>query len=475
MLTQRAHLHYPALRESSETLRKRTSGREFALKALYLRDVRGELTEDRLSALAETQDMMEIPEFGRHLIDGVLEAREELDELIQATAENWRLDRMPTVDRNVLRIGVYELLHQDDTPPRVAINEAIEMAKKFSTENSPMFVNGVLDKIYSTSAATDEREGEPTEIEQPRSFPPLPLADIAPDPMQKVDLHTHSDCSDGSLEPAELIRRAARKGLAAVALTDHDSVSGIREARAECEMHDLKLVPGVELTAYSHGDSGSEEYELHLLGYFVDETDPYLLERLDHFKEVREDRIEKIAARLRELGVELDPSTILDHASDGSPGRVHVAQELVRQGTVKDVREAFDRFLDEGGPAYVPKERLTPAEAVRLIHEVGGAAVLAHPGATDDLRESVNELEEAGLDGIEVHYPSHSPEQEAWWLDTARKLDLVVTGGSDFHGDPKPHIHVGQETVPMAAVVDLRARARRYREGTPMPVGEDQS
>ncbi len=446
-------------------MRKRTLSREFALKALYVYDIREALTDEKLEALAESEALPEVPEFGRRLIDGVLEQQDELDDVIQKTAENWRLDRMPAVDRNVLRLATYELLFQADTPPKVAINEAIELAKKFSTENSPMFVNGVLDKIYSTHCDEPDEQGgeEELEMEQIHRFPPLPCGDIDPDPMEKVDLHIHSSHSDGSLSPTQLAEKANKKDLAAIAITDHDTVAGVAEARARCEELGLELVPGVELTAYSRGDTGREEHELHLLGYFVDETDRYLLDKLDEFKRVRVERIEKMAHKLQDLGVDVDPENVLSHAEDGAAGRVHMAQELVDIGEVATVKEAFEKYLAEDKPAYVSKERLTPAQAIRLIHDAGGAAVLAHPGVKENLRDMLDELEEGGLDGIEVHYPSHSAEQEAWWLDAARKLDLVVTGGSDFHGEAKPQIHMAQETVSLVQVANLRSRAREYR------------
>lgn len=446
-------------------MRKRTLSREFALKALYVYDVREDISDEKLEALAESEALHEVPEFGKSLVNGVVEKQEELDAVIQETAKNWRLDRMPTVDRNVLRLATYEILYRTDTPPKVAINEAIEMAKKFSTENSPMFVNGVVDKIFSIHASEETQEkSEDRDIEQMHRFPPLPYPDIDPDPMKRVDLHMHSYYSDGSMSPAELAEKAARKDLAAIAVTDHDSVQGVAEARDRCEELDVMLVPAVELTAYSRGDTGNEEHELHLLGYFIDETDSYFVEKLNEFKRIRAERIEKMVKKLQDLGVDIDAGQIFEHVQDGSAGRVHVAQELVDIGEVKTVKDAFNKYLAEDKPAYVSKERLTPAQAIRLIHDAGGVAVLAHPGANENLRDMLDEFEEGGLNGIEVHYPSHSPEQEAWWMDAARKLDLAVTGGSDFHGDPKPHIHLGQETVSTVKVADLRARARRYRE-----------
>ena len=444
-------------------MRKRTLSREFALKALYVYDVRGDLSEEKLQALAESEDLNEVPQFGRELARGVIEQQQMLDEIVQNTAENWRLDRMPIVDRNILRLGTYELLFQADTPPKVAINEAIEMAKKFSTENSPMFVNGVLDKIFTTHAEQRPEPGETTEIEQPRRFPPLPCKGIEPDPMQRADLHLHTTRSDGSCHPPELVKMAVEADLKAISVADHDSVQAIEATRKLCEEFDIHLVPGVELTAYSRGESRSGEYELHLLGYFIDETDPYFLQALADLKRIRVERIEKMVTRLRELGLDLSAEDVFQHVDDGSAGRVHVAQELVRREVVSDIKEAFNRYLAEDKPAYVAKKRLTPAEAIHLIHEAGGVAVLAHPGAGPSLREKLEELEEAGLDGIEVHYPGHSAEQEAYWLDAARKLDLVVTGGSDFHGEAKPHIRVAQETVSLVEVCDLRARAKQYR------------
>jgi hypothetical protein len=327
-----------------------------------------------------------------------------------------------------------------------------------------MFVNGVLDKIFTTHAQEREAPGEKTEMEEPRRFPPLPCEDIEPDPMQRADLHLHSTKSDGSCQPGELVEAAAKADLKAIAVADHDSVQAVEQTQEIARDFGIYVVPAVEMTAYSRGDSGKREYEIHLLGYFVDPTDPDFLRNLQDLKDVRTDRIKKMVSKLRELGLDFSPEDVFQHVDDGSAGRVHVAQELVRQGVVSDIKDAFNRYLAEDKPAYVAKKRLTPSEAIRLIHEAGGVAVLAHPGAGETLRDTLDELEEAGLDGIEVHYPGHSPEQEAWWLDAARKLDLVVTGGSDFHGEAKPHIRIGQETVSLVEVCDLRARAREYRQ-----------
>ena len=443
-------------------MRKRSLSRELALKLLYQQDLRGQFSLEDLDALAEAHVLSETEAFARELAEGCLSCREQIDRIIEQTAENWRLDRMSIVDRNILRLATYELLWRPDTPPKVAINEAIELAKKYSTENSATFVNGVLDRIYSTYAkqhATDSSKDLDADwLDWEQAFEKL-----APDPGRRADLHIHSTASDGSLEPEELVRRAAQAGLAAIALADHDTVAGIARAMPQAREAGIILVPAVEMTAYVVTSARPVEQEMHIQGLFIDPSDPQLLSELDRLRRVRSSRIEEMSQKLRALGFQFDADDVLRRADGESVGRPHVAQEMVRRGICTDIREAFERYIGPDGPAYVPKERLSPAEVIRVIHEAGGCAVLAHPGATGNVDEVLPGLVESELDAIEVFSPGHTEEGRQRWQAVAMRFNLAVSGGSDFHGLAKPDIELGQETVSLAEVCELYARARARR------------
>jgi len=433
-----------------------------ALKALYQHDLRGELAAEALEGVCDAEGLPAPAPFARDLLEGCLSRRDELDKIIEDTAENWRLDRMPIVDRNILRLAAYELVFRDDTPPKVVINEAIEMAKKYSTENSATFVNGVLDKIYSLHA----REGEKDESEEPAASDWLYglLENWTPDPLAKADLHVHSSASDGSLSPEEIVHEASGAGLAAVALTDHDTVEGVAPAARVAEELGIRLIPGVELSAYVQEGASGEPVEMHLLGLFVDSTDSDFVEELERLQRIRLERIRSIGEKLRGLGVSFNTDEVFAQARGESVGRVHVARQLVRQGACATIKEAFDLYLAVDRPAYVPKERLTPEQAIRLLHRAGGCAVLGHPGQTAGAIEMLDELKRVGLDGVEVHYPSHSDENARRALDAAHRLGLAVSGGSDFHGEAKPDAVIGQESVSLVEVCDIVQRVRRRRE-----------
>jgi len=448
-------------------VRRRTKAREFALKALYQCDVLGELPPESIQVLSELEPYpSDVLAFGRELIDGCIRNMEAIDGMIESVAENWRLNRMPTVDRNILRLATCELVFRLDTPPKAAINEAIELAKKFSTENSGTYVNALLDRImnrYATHRIEELKESADGMEQEPGARDPF--ADMTPLPSARADMHMHSTASDGSLSPREVVWAAAGKGLAAMSLTDHDSVEGLTEASEAAEEAGILLIPGVELTAYSPaGDPDAPEHEVHILGYFVDPGSSELLDELERLRRVRSERVEKIAERLEALCVPVSPAAVHLRAAGGAVGRVHVAQEMVRAGHCKCVQEAFDRYLAAGRPAYVCKEHLLPGEAIGLIHAAGGCAVLAHPG-TCGLPEALPEtLKGDGLDGIEVHCPAHSADDEARFMDLAKRLDLAITGGSDFHGSCKPSVEIGAEFVSLVEVCDLAARRKRVRE-----------
>jgi len=258
-----------------------------------------------------------------------------------------------------------------------------------------------------------------------------------------IDLHTHSTASDGTYSPAELVRLAVREGLKALALTDHDTVEGLAEAEAEAERQGLAFVPGVEISVRFKGPG-----HCHILGYFVDPEVRDFRRTLKLLQQARAERNRKMVEKLRDLGIEITLEEVKGKAGGGEIGRPHFAALLVEKGVVRRVEEAFEKYLKKGAPAYVPKARLSEEEAFSAIRCARGLAVLAHPWhlrlSPEDLAEYVAELKDKGLAGIEAYYTDHSPEFTAFCLDLARRLDLVVTGGSDFHGRNKPDIRLGR-------------------------------
>jgi len=274
----------------------------------------------------------------------------------------------------------------------------------------------------------------------------------------KIDLHSHTLASDGALPPRELVRKAVEHGVRVLAITDHDSTEGIAEATAEAARHPgFTLVPGLEINCNVEGA------EIHVLGYLVEHEAPWFQDFLREQRAGRTERVHRLAARLAELGMPIDPAEVLALAGEAAPGRPHVAQIMVRRGYVKSVREAFDKYLRSDGPANVPRHRLTPVEAVEVIRRARGVPVFAHPGLAD--RDAmIPTLVDAGLQGIETYYAEHSTEQVRRYLDLCRRFDLVATGGSDYHG---PHTGrtnpPGTPAVPMSAWEGIQARAARTR------------
>lgn len=259
--------------------------------------------------------------------------------------------------------------------------------------------------------------------------------------MSRIDLHLHTTHSDGSLRPSEVLKLAGQASVMALAITDHDITSGIPEAVAAGQELGIEVIPGVEVSSF---DGRSE---LHILGYFLDWQDPVFAARLATLRASRHRRNPLIIDRLRAAGLDVTYDEVRALAGTESVGRPHIAQILMRKKYVSSAKEAFDRYLAEGRPAYVARELPTPVDAIGWIREAKGIAVLAHPtwvkDSGDGLRTCVTALKEAGLDGVEVHYSTHSKSQTASYLELAQRLDLLVTGGSDFHGITKPDIEVG--------------------------------
>ncbi len=273
-----------------------------------------------------------------------------------------------------------------------------------------------------------------------------------------IDLHCHSTASDGSLAPAEVVARAAARGVRVLALTDHDTTDGLAEAAAAGEAAGVAVRTGVELSVRA------PQGTLHLLGYFPGDAPEAFTDRLHGLAESRRGRAARIVARLAELGYPVDLGEVLGSAST-SIGRPHIADALVRAGHVRSRTEAFDRLLHDRGPAYVGYDRLTPEQAIRMVRDGGGAPVLAHPGSLGlparHLDAYVQGLAAAGLVGIEVHRPEHTGEERRRYGRLARVHGLVPSGGSDFHrpGDGVEPGDTGDPALPADTLDRLLERA----------------
>ncbi len=256
-----------------------------------------------------------------------------------------------------------------------------------------------------------------------------------------IDLHVHTNASDGTLSPAATVRHARGKGLSAVAITDHDTVEGVAEAFEAGVDLGIEVVPGIEISAEHHLGT------LHVLGYYIRHDDQRLRERIAVLQQARNERNPRIIERLRELGCAISLEQVEQEAETGQVGRPHFAKVMVQQGFVRSVREAFQRYLKKGARAYVDKYRFAPDVAIGCIRDAGGAAVLAHPAiigcSSAVLQELVAELTGYGLQGIEVYYPEHSSRQQQLYKSLVRRFDLVETGGSDFHGPNVNGIEIG--------------------------------
>jgi hypothetical protein len=272
-----------------------------------------------------------------------------------------------------------------------------------------------------------------------------------------IDLHLHTTASDGALAPSVLVRAARAAGLTVISITDHDTTAGLDEAATAAAGVGIDLVPGIEISAVADGR------DVHMLGYFIETGAAALVEFL---LRQRADRIRRIVAmteRLATLGFPIDPSPILAAADRGrSVGRPQVASALVAAGHVPTRNDAFRRFLEHGGPAYVPRDGATPEDVIEVIHSSNGIASVAHPGVSHR-DHCLPELARAGLDAIEVRHPDHDPETERRYRSLAADLGVLVTGGSDFHGDLSHRAAaLGRVTLPAADYAALTAaRSRR--------------
>ena len=260
--------------------------------------------------------------------------------------------------------------------------------------------------------------------------------------MERIDLHTHSTASDGSLSPSEVIQAAASAGLKAVALTDHDTIQGVPEAMAAAEKLHIECIPGIELSAFYKG------LEVHIVGLFLNVEDPVLKERLDAFRNIRENRNNQMIDKMQASGVDITMKKLRDLEGDTVITRANIARYLIRIGFVDSVKEAFDKYLSPGMPFFVPKTGVTPKAAIETIRDNDGIAILAHPltykFTRDELIECIETLKSYGLQGMETYYSTFSEADPRDMKRLADQYGLLHSGGSDFHGNVKPHIQIGK-------------------------------
>lgn len=278
----------------------------------------------------------------------------------------------------------------------------------------------------------------------------------------KCDLHTHTRASDGMNSPAENVMLAKQKGLSGIAITDHDTVAGIAEAMEAGHEAGIIVVPGIEISTSGGGK------DIHVLGYGLNPDDSLLLERLTQLRGTREKRNEMILDKLREMNIPISLQEVKDGLNrplspDESIGRPHIADAMVRKGYAANLRDAFDRYLAEGQPAYASLPRIAPEVAMMWIREAGGAPVLAHPGLYGD-DNLVREIVEKGKPaGIEVYHSDHEPAEEERYMDMAIRYGLIATGGSDYHGIRQGvvfHGDIGSRSVPLETIERLMETTR---------------
>lgn len=276
-----------------------------------------------------------------------------------------------------------------------------------------------------------------------------------------IDLHTHSLKSDGSMTPAEVVHEAKKAGLAAIALSDHDTVDGLPEAIAEGEKIGVEVIPAIEFSVQS-------KTETHILGYFIDYNNPDLKQVLKEVVDLRIERNYVTTERLNELGFDISLEEVRALAPNNFVGRAHFARVLMDKGYTSSVKEGFDKYMSVGKYAYCEKQRLTAREAVELIAKCGGISFLAHPHLTklsdDELRDYLIELKACGLCGIEGYYTDYTPEMQEKYQSMAKELGLMISGGTDFHAAMKPHISIGkglgEMKIPYSVLENMKAKIK---------------
>jgi len=277
--------------------------------------------------------------------------------------------------------------------------------------------------------------------------------------VSKIDLHVHSTASDGRFSPEEIVRKAAELGLTVIALADHDSADGIVPALEAAKAFPwLKIIPCVEIS------TDTPNGEVHVLGYFIDYTNHELKVALKRFRRSRRGRAQGMIAKLADLGIQIEWQRVQEIAGGDSIGRPHIAQAMLEKGYITSLSEAFTKYIGQGGPAYVEREKMTPVEAVELIVRAGGLPVLAHPFTVADPEALVIELKTAGLVGIEAYYNGYTADETSSLVSLADKHNLIASGGSDYHGlEADNETMIGGVEVPMESAERLIALAGPQR------------
>ncbi len=278
-----------------------------------------------------------------------------------------------------------------------------------------------------------------------------------------IDLHTHSLKSDGSMTPAEVVREAKRAGLSAIALSDHDTVDGLPEAIEEGKKIGVEVVPAIEFSVQS-------KTETHILGYFIDYENPELKKTLKEVVDLRIERNHVTTQRLNELGFDITLEEVRALAPNNFVGRAHFARVLMDKGYTQSVKEGFDKYMSAGQYAYCEKQRLTAKDAVTLIKKCGGLSFVAHPHlikiSDEELVGFLKELKSYGLDGIEGYYTDYTPEMQEKFQAMAKKLGLMISGGTDFHAQMKPHISIGTGLGNMKIPYEVLEKIKEKKYGS---------
>ena len=268
--------------------------------------------------------------------------------------------------------------------------------------------------------------------------------------MKEADLHIHTYYSDSTASPLEVIEQAHHCGLGCIAITDHDTIDGIKPTIEAAKKFDIEVIPGIELSTDFHGK------DIHVLGYFFDYENEGLIDYLISIQNSRVERMEKMIKKLQTLGIsDITLEEVCALVKSKSVGRPHLAAVLMNKGKVSSIRQAFDRYLAEGATAYVPKFKQTPHEAIAFIRKIGGIAVLAHPMATQ-VDELIAGFVESGLGGLEVYYPNASEQTIQFYYRLAKKYQLAITGGSDAHGEAKKNTCIGKVKIPYSLIENLK-------------------
>ncbi len=274
--------------------------------------------------------------------------------------------------------------------------------------------------------------------------------------MKFADLHIHTTFSDGSYTPQEIVRASVKQGVSAISIVDHDTVEGIDLTIDTAKNENIEVIPGRELSTDCDG------LEVHILGYFIDYKNEHLLAKLDSLRKIRIQRLYKILNKLSVMGINLDADSVFDIANKATVGRLHIAQAMLKQGIVGSIPEAFQKYIGNKCPAYVCGFGFSPLEAIRLIKDITGIPVLAHPYSLKR-DELIPQFVNYGLMGLEVYYPEHSQAMINFYLGLAREYNLLITGGSDYHGEVKSGVNIGMINFPYELVERLKqARDKQY-------------